>query len=101
LTVPQTASVPISPPGNSSGSTTKLSVVKASRAPGSCSAIHQPRLVLHPGGWKAAVNTVLDQVAHRLAAAAMGQRHTVSRSAFRGRFGSFGVHSGRLQPAPP
>ena len=33
LTVPQTASVPISPPGKKSGLTTKLSVVKASRAP--------------------------------------------------------------------
>ncbi len=38
LTVPQTASLPMSPPGNSSGVTTKLSVVKASRAPGSASA---------------------------------------------------------------
>ena len=35
FTVPKTASLPISPPGNSSGVTTKLSVVKASRAPGS------------------------------------------------------------------
>jgi hypothetical protein len=38
LTVPHTASVPISPPGNSSGVTTKLSVVSASRAPGSARA---------------------------------------------------------------
>jgi hypothetical protein len=35
FTVPQTASVPMSPPGNSTGVTTKLSVVKARRAPGS------------------------------------------------------------------
>ena len=33
LTVPHTASLPISPPGKMSGSTTKLSVVKASRSP--------------------------------------------------------------------
>ena len=38
FTVPQTASLPMSPPVNSSGVTTKLSVVKASRAPGSCKA---------------------------------------------------------------
>ena len=52
FTVPQTAILPMSPPGNSSGVTTKLSVVK--REPrarfGAGAASDQPRLILHPVG---------------------------------------------------
>ena len=75
--MPQTASLPMSPPGKNSGCTTKLSVVKARRSPCAASdAQVEARLVFHrveKGVVEGGDEHVVDQVLHRLAAAAMGE----------------------------
>ena len=69
----------MSPPGKTSGSTTNESVVNASRSPRRLrSAEIEARLILQRREQRiveGAHEHVVDQILHRLAAAAMGERH--------------------------
>ena len=74
LTVPSTASVPMSPPGKNNGWTTNESVVKASRHPADV----EHRAVVAPGERGTAQRRhedPLDQLMHQFAATTVGHGH--------------------------